>query len=73
MFIRWICLIFDAIPYSWPFTGLVGLIVMLGSRRRQRIGDHLAGTLVVSTSARMRRRPQYARSGTGPAAPGDLR
>lgn len=48
--IRWICLIVDAIPYTWPFTGLVGFIVILCSRDRQRIGDHLARTLVVSTS-----------------------
>lgn len=47
--IRWICLIFDAIPYTWPVTGLVGFIVMLFSHDRQRIGDHLAGTLVIST------------------------
>ena len=68
MFIRWICLIFDAIPYTWPFTGLIGLIVMLCSRRRQRIGDHLAGTLVISTSYGMRRQPQFAgadRTGMG--------
>jgi uncharacterized RDD family membrane protein YckC len=49
LFIRWVCLIFDAIPYTWPFTGLVGFIVILCSRERQRIGDHLARTLVVST------------------------
>jgi uncharacterized RDD family membrane protein YckC len=49
LFIRWICLIFDAIPYSWPFTGLVGFIVILCSRHRQRIGDHLGRTLVIST------------------------
>lgn len=47
--IRWICLILDAIPYTWPVTGLVGLIVMLFSHDRQRIGDHLARTLVIST------------------------
>jgi uncharacterized RDD family membrane protein YckC len=50
LFIRWVCLIFDAIPYTWPFTGLVGFIVILCSRERQRIGDHLARTLVVSTT-----------------------
>jgi uncharacterized RDD family membrane protein YckC len=77
MFIRWICLIFDAIPYTWPFTGLVGFIVILCSRRRQRIGDHLAGTLVISTSDEMGRRPQYAGAGqtgmgSGPSqAPAD--
>jgi uncharacterized RDD family membrane protein YckC len=47
--IRWICLILDAIPYTWPFTGLVGFIVILCSRDRQRIGDHLARTLVVKS------------------------
>jgi uncharacterized RDD family membrane protein YckC len=55
LFIRWICLIFDAIPYSWPFTGLVGFVVILASRRRQRIGDHVAKTLVISTGALSRR------------------
>jgi uncharacterized RDD family membrane protein YckC len=60
-FIRWICLIFDAIPYTWPFTGLVGFIVILCSRDRQRIGDHLARTLVISTdSTRRGGSPQYA-------------
>ena len=51
LFIRWICLIFDAIPYTWPFTGLVGFIVILCSRHRQRIGDHLARTLVIETGS----------------------
>ena len=51
MFIRWICLIFDGFPWIWPFTGLLGLIVMLCSRYRQRIGDHLARTLVISTGS----------------------
>jgi len=52
--IRWICLIFDAIPYTWPFTGLVGFIVILCSRDRQRIGDHLARTLVIATGSEVR-------------------
>jgi hypothetical protein len=75
LFIRWICLILDAIPYSWPFTGLVGFIVILCSRDRQRIGDHLARTLVISTRDAARDgRPQYARAdaqyaGTGPSQP----
>jgi uncharacterized RDD family membrane protein YckC len=47
--IRWLGLIVDAIPYTWPFTGLVGFIVILCSRNRQRIGDHLARTLVIAT------------------------
>jgi uncharacterized RDD family membrane protein YckC len=71
--IRWICLIVDAIPYTWPFTGLVGFIVILCSRDRQRIGDHLARTLVISTSSTVSR-PQYAgagtqHAGTGPSQP----
>ncbi len=39
---RWILLIIDNL-----FAGLVGLITMLCSRQRQRVGDHAAGTLVV--------------------------
>ncbi len=54
LFIRWVCLIFDAIPYTWPFTGLVGFIVILCSRDRQRIGDHLARTLVIAADAPVR-------------------
>ncbi len=50
LFVRWISLLIDSAPWFWPFTGLVGLIVMLCSRYRQRVGDHLARTLVVSTS-----------------------
>jgi uncharacterized RDD family membrane protein YckC len=52
--IRWICLILDALPYSWPFTGLVGYIVILCSRDRQRIGDHLARTVVVRADSTVR-------------------
>jgi uncharacterized RDD family membrane protein YckC len=63
LFIRWICLIFDAIPYTWPFTGLVGFIVILCSRDRQRIGDHLARTLVIATGSTARG-PQYMGAGT---------
>jgi uncharacterized RDD family membrane protein YckC len=40
--IRWLVLILDDL-----FAGLVGLFVILLSRHRQRIGDHLARTLVV--------------------------
>jgi uncharacterized RDD family membrane protein YckC len=67
LFIRWICLIFDAIPYSWPFTGLVGFIVILCSRHRQRIGDHLGRTLVISTGVPggMGQRTQRSTSETG--------
>jgi uncharacterized RDD family membrane protein YckC len=48
LFIRWICLIFDAAPWMWPITGLLGLIVMLCSRYRQRVVDHAARTLVIA-------------------------
>jgi uncharacterized RDD family membrane protein YckC len=66
LFIRWISLIFDAIPYSWPFTGLVGFVVILGSRYRQRIGDHLAKTLVISTGTTTGRGGgMYRRPGAG--------
>ena len=50
LFVRWISLLFDSAPWMWPFTGLLGLIVMLCSRHRQRIGDHLARTLVIRTA-----------------------
>lgn len=62
--IRWICLIVDAIPYTWPFTGLVGFIVILCSRDRQRIGDHLARTLVIATDGPGRGGTQYAGTDT---------
>jgi uncharacterized RDD family membrane protein YckC len=48
LFIRWVCLIVDAIPYTWPLTGAVGFIVILCSRDRQRFGDHMARTLVIA-------------------------
>jgi hypothetical protein len=72
LFIRWICLIFDAIPYTWPFTGLVGFIVILCSRDRQRIGDHLARTLVIATGSTARG-PQYMGAGTQYAGTGSSR
>ena len=59
--IRWVCLILDAIPYTWPFTGLVGFIVILCSRDRQRIGDHLARTLVVTAGTPVRG-PRHAKT-----------
>ncbi len=49
LFVRWICLLFDSAPWMWPINGLLGLIVMLCSRYRQRIGDHLGRTLVIAT------------------------
>ncbi|HXS65802.1 MAG TPA: RDD family protein [Streptosporangiaceae bacterium] len=43
LFIRGILLIIDTL-----FFGLVGLITMVASRYRQRVGDHAADTVVVS-------------------------
>ncbi|HUB37435.1 MAG TPA: RDD family protein [Streptosporangiaceae bacterium] len=78
LFIRWIGLLFDAAPWMWPITGLLGLVVMLCSRYRQRIGDHLARTLVISTRPLTYRSPQFAGQpgaraedvGTGAGQPG---
>jgi uncharacterized RDD family membrane protein YckC len=70
--IRWICLILDAIPYTWPFTGLVGFIVILCSRDRQRIGDHLARTLVIATNSTVGG-PQHVGAGTQYAGSGPSR
>jgi uncharacterized RDD family membrane protein YckC len=67
LFIRWVCLILDAIPYTWPFTGLVGFVTILCSRYRQRIGDHLARTLVISAHYG---RPQFVGTGPGQAGMG---
>jgi uncharacterized RDD family membrane protein YckC len=63
LFIRWVCLIVDAIPYTWPLTGLVGFIVILCSRDRQRIGDHLARTLVIDAKGPAGGGYQYADTG----------
>jgi uncharacterized RDD family membrane protein YckC len=47
-----------------PLSLLVGLIVMLSSRYRQRTGDHMARTLVVkATMAPMAPRREYAGAG----------
>jgi uncharacterized RDD family membrane protein YckC len=71
--IRWICLIFDAIPYTWPFTGLLGFIVILCSRDRQRIGDHLARTLVIATDMGAQQPPpQQGQPGMQPGEPGSV-
>ncbi len=65
LLVRWVGLIFDAFPWVWPFTGLLGLIVILCSRYRQRIGDHLARTLVVAAGPGATRRREFAGAGTG--------
>ena len=78
LFVRWIALLFDAAPWMWPITGLLGLIVMLCSRYRQRIGDHLARTLVISTRPLAYSSPQFEGQpsmraedvGTGAGQPG---
>jgi uncharacterized RDD family membrane protein YckC len=62
-FIRWIGLIFDAFPWVWPFTGLLGLFVMVVSRYRQRIGDHMARTLVISEGLTQAQIAQYGVNG----------
>lgn len=72
-FIRWISLIFDAFPWVWPLTGLLGLIIMLCSRFRQRAGDHWARTLVISDGLSAAQASQYAGGHSGtlsdPASP----
>jgi uncharacterized RDD family membrane protein YckC len=62
-FIRWIGLIFDAFPWVWPLTGLLGFIVMVCSRYRQRVGDHMARTLVISEGLTSAQASQYAVDG----------
>jgi uncharacterized RDD family membrane protein YckC len=42
LLVRWILLLIDTI-----FAGLLGLLVIVCSRYRQRVGDHVARTLVV--------------------------
>jgi uncharacterized RDD family membrane protein YckC len=66
-FIRWISLIFDAFPWVWPLTGLLGLIVMLCSRYRQRGGDHLGRTLVISSGWAPGAASQFALGGASGA------
>ena len=77
-FTRWIGLIIDGFPWVWPFTGILGLIVMVSSRYRQRVGDHLARTLVIAEGLTADQASQYAVDGasgvggiTGPGNPPD--
>jgi uncharacterized RDD family membrane protein YckC len=44
--VRWLFLVVDAFPYFVPM--LVGFVVTISSRRRQRVGDLVAKTWVVS-------------------------
>ena len=47
-----------------PLSLLVGIITMMFSRYRQRVGDHLARTMVVRASVEPRPAPQeYAGAG----------
>jgi len=57
--IRWLGLIIDGFPWIWPFTGLLGLLVMVVSRYRQRVGDHMARTLVISEGLTSAQVSQY--------------
>ncbi len=62
--LRWIFLIVDTLV-----LGLVGLITMLASHQRQRVGDHVAKTLVI----RKDEQPAPAgwdETGAGAASPG---
>ena len=54
LFVRGILLIVDTL-----FFGLVGLITILSSRYRQRVGDHAAKTLVIATGYAAVRGGQY--------------
>lgn len=57
--IRWLLMVADGALF-----GLVGLVVILATRRRQRIGDIVAGTLVV-------REPAVREAATPVSAPAD--
>jgi uncharacterized RDD family membrane protein YckC len=59
LFVRWILLILDGFPF-----GLVGFFAIIFSRERQRIGDRVAGTLVVRASVQPAPPPaSYPRAG----------
>jgi uncharacterized RDD family membrane protein YckC len=60
---RWLGLIIDGFPWIWPFTGLLGLLVMVVSRYRQRVGDHMARTLVISEGLTSAQAAQYGVTG----------
>jgi uncharacterized RDD family membrane protein YckC len=60
--IRWILLIIDTL-----FIGLVGLITILCSHYRQRVGDHAAKTLVVRAHWQMSQAEGAAATGTAHA------
>ena len=63
--IRWILLIIDTL-----FICLVGLITMLFSHYRQRVGDHAAKTLVVRSHWQMGQGERAAAGAAGARVPG---
>jgi uncharacterized RDD family membrane protein YckC len=58
LLVRGVLLIIDTILF-----GLVGLVTMLASRYHQRVGDHMARTLVVSAGGPFGGQRQYAGAG----------
>jgi uncharacterized RDD family membrane protein YckC len=60
LFIRAILLIIDDL-----FFGLVALVTMMCSRYRQRVGDHMARTIVISARSMAGGGGMYAGSGAG--------
>lgn len=65
--IRWILLIIDTL-----FIGLVGLITILCSHYRQRVGDHAAKTLVVRAHWQMSRGESAAADPSHAPVPGRM-
>jgi uncharacterized RDD family membrane protein YckC len=66
--IRWLALILDDL-----LAGLVGLVVMLLSEHRQRLGDHLARTLVVRAGWQGAAAGYQSAAAARPGVPGDVR
>ena len=60
LFVRGVLLVIDTL-----FFGLVGLITMLASRYHQRVGDHMARTLVIATGYAIDNRSQFAGTSSG--------
>jgi uncharacterized RDD family membrane protein YckC len=63
LLVRWIFLIVDTL-----FACLVGLITILCSRQRQRVGDHVASTLVIRANG-LPSPPRVDDTGAGAAGP----
>jgi uncharacterized RDD family membrane protein YckC len=60
LFVRAIMLVIDTL-----FFGLVGLITMMASRYHQRVGDHLARTLVIAAGYALGSQSQFADTRSG--------